>query len=65
MNRQALAALVLAAAVALGLAGCKIPSAADSRAKPSWNSFAPCPQGDIGRVKDAGLRWPDQWECFR
>jgi hypothetical protein len=59
-----LAALVIAAAVAVGVAGCTPPHR-DSHVPPSSDWLAACPHGDAGRVKDTLLRPPAQWVCVK
>jgi hypothetical protein len=59
-----LAALVIAVAVALSVAGCTPPHR-DSSVPPSSNPLAACPHGDAGRVEDTLLRPPAQWVCVR
>jgi hypothetical protein len=57
-----LAALILAAAVVAGVAGCTPPHR-DSTVPASSDSLAACPHGDAGRIKDAWLQPPDWWVC--
>jgi hypothetical protein len=57
-----LAALAIAAAVAVGVAGCKH---ADGSVPASSSPWAACPHGDAGRVKDTLLLPPAQWVCVR
>jgi hypothetical protein len=59
-----LAALTLAAAVAVSVAGCTPPHR-DGSVPPSSNPLAACPHGDAGRVKDTLLRPPAQWVCVK
>jgi hypothetical protein len=57
-----LAALVIAVATVLSVAGCKH---ADGSVPASVSPWAACPHGDAGRVKDVTLTFPAQWVCVR
>lgn len=59
-----LAAVILAVAVVLSVAGCTPPHR-DATVPPSSSPWAACPHGDAGRIKDAWLRPPAWWVCVR
>jgi hypothetical protein len=61
---RTLAAVLVALAVAAGVAGCTPPHR-DAGVPPSSSMWAACPHGDAGRIQDKWLRWPDWWVCVR